>query len=210
MALSTYDGLLASIASWLMRDDLTAVIPDFITLAEADMNQKLRLRSMLTRSTATLDDTTGYETLPTDFMQMYRLTLDGEDIDFAPAGQMPGFAEAWRGSPAPLYFSIVGNQIQFAPSPASLTGALEMTYYARVPALSASNTSNVLLAANPALYLYGALLQAAPYLSDDQRVQTWGTLYSQALDGLQAADDAAEFAGPLVIRPRSSAGEMTP
>lgn len=210
MSLDSYAGLLSSIAGWLMRDDLTAVIPDFVTLAEADMNQKLRLRAMLTRSATTLDDATGYETLPTDFMQMYRLTLDDEDIDFAPALQMPGFALDWRGYGTPLYYTILGNQLQFVPVPSSLTGALQMTYYARVPALSASNTSNVLLAANPALYLYGALLQAAPYLSDDQRVQTWGTLYSQALDGLQAADDAAEFAGPLVIRPRSRAGEMTP
>jgi hypothetical protein len=208
MSLDSYSGLLSSVAGWLMRDDLTAVIPDFVALAEADMNQKLRLRSMLTRSTTTLDDDTGFETLPTDFLQMYRLTLDDEDLDFAPALQMPGFALDWQGASAPLYYSIVGNQLQFVPAPMSLTGSLDMIYYARVPALSVSNTSNVILAANPAIYLYGALLASAPYLGDDARVQTWGTLYSQALDGLQMADDNAEFAGPLVIR--SLAGEMLP
>ena len=31
----TYAGLKASVADWLNRADLTAVVPDFITLAEA-------------------------------------------------------------------------------------------------------------------------------------------------------------------------------
>lgn len=33
MALTTYDGLVASIADWLMRSDLTSVIPTFVSLA---------------------------------------------------------------------------------------------------------------------------------------------------------------------------------
>jgi len=36
MALTTYTELKASIADWLNRSDLTAAIPDFISLAEAD------------------------------------------------------------------------------------------------------------------------------------------------------------------------------
>lgn len=206
MTLSTYSALLSSIAGWLMRDDLTAVIPDFITLAEADMNSRLRLRSMLTRATTTLDD--GYETLPSDFLGMWRLVLDDEPIAFAPTALMAGYALDYAGR-GPQYFSIVGDQVQFAPAAsASATGALEMTYYARPVALSADNPSNAILAASPAIYLYGSLVQAAPYLGDDARVPTWGQLYAQACDVLQAADDAAEFPGPLVIR--SSGWEMTP
>ena len=34
MAITNYTQLQSSIASWLLRDDLTAVIPDFITLAD--------------------------------------------------------------------------------------------------------------------------------------------------------------------------------
>jgi hypothetical protein len=206
MALSTYSDLLASIAAWLMRDDLTAVIPDFITLAESDMNSRLRLRSMLTRSTATLDE--GYETLPTDFLGMWRVVVNDERISFAPTDLLAQYALDWAGE-APLYFSIVGDQLQLVPTPTALaTATIEMTYYARPSALSETNTSNAILAASPAIYLYGSLLQAAPYLGDDARVQTWGQLYSQACDVLQAADDAAEFPGPLVIQ--SAGWDMTP
>lgn len=206
MALSSYTDLQASIASWLNRDDLTAAIPDFIALAEADMNSRLRLRSMLTRATTTINEK--YETLPSDFLGMWRLVLDDEPIAFAATDLMAGYALDYAGS-GPQYFSIVGDQVHFAPAAsASATGALEMTYYARPVALSAGNPSNAILAASPAIYLYGSLVQAAPYLGDDARGQTWGQLYAQACDVLQAADDAAEFPGPLVIR--SSGWEMTP
>jgi hypothetical protein len=181
-----------------MRDDLTAAIPDFIGLAESDMNQRLRLRSMLRRVTSTLSGE-GYESLPDDFLQMWRLKLDDAEIEFLPTVQMAGYAEAYRGR-APMYFSVIGDQLQFAPVGPAPGGRLEMVYYARVDALSDENQTNALLAASPALYLYGALLQAAPFLLDDARMQTWGTLYNEAAALLQGADDAAEFAGPLVIR----------
>ena len=93
MTLSTYQDLQSSIAAWLMRDDLTGVIPDFIALAEADMNQRLRLRGMLVRATTTISGA-GYETLPDDFLGLRRATLDGIEIGFAPGQQMAGYASA--------------------------------------------------------------------------------------------------------------------
>jgi hypothetical protein len=198
LSLTTYAELQTSLSAWLMRDDLADVIPDFIALAEADMFARLRLRSMLKRSTTTISGD-GYETLPADFLGMWRLSLDGAEMRFAPTARMAGYAEEWRGN-APLYFSVVGEQLQFAPIGPTPGGLLEMTYYARPEALSDDNQSNALLLASPALYLYGALVQSAPYLGDDARVQTWATLYQEAATVLQAADDAAEMAGPLVIR----------
>ena len=39
MAITTYAELKSSIANWLNRDDLTSVIPDFISLTEAGINR---------------------------------------------------------------------------------------------------------------------------------------------------------------------------
>jgi hypothetical protein len=207
MTLSSYATLKASIAAWLMRADLTDVIPDFVALAEADMFQRLRLRCMLTRATTTIGSD-GYEELPSDFLQMYRLVLDGIELEFAPTALMAGYLLDYAGDP-PTFYAITGEQLQLAPASGANPGMLEMTYYAKPTALSDSNTSNRILEASPAIYLYGSLIQSAPYLGDDPRVQTWSQLYSQACDVLQAADDAAEFsAGPLVIR--SASTEMHP
>lgn len=206
MALNTFSALKTSIAAWLNRDDLTSAIVDFITLAEADMNSRLRLRAMLTRATATLDE--AYETLPTDYLQMYRVVVNDEPITFAPTDLLARYALDWAGS-APKYYAITGSQLQLVPTPTALaTATIEMTYYARPTALSDSNTSNAILAASPGIYLYGALTQAAPYLGDDQRAQVWSTLYQDAIKILQDADDAAEFPAPLVIQ--SPSWDMCP
>jgi hypothetical protein len=195
MSLTDYAGLQASIASWLMRDDLTAAIPDFISLAEADMNNRLRLRAMLT--TASMDATGG--ALPGDCLAVRSVELaDYGHLGFASDAETAQFAVGYRGGAA-RWFSIDGDTLVVSPTQVG-DGTVTLRYYARIPALSDSNTSNHVLAASPGIYLYGSLLQAAPYLLDDARMQTWGTLYTQALEGLQGADDAAEYPGPLVIR----------
>jgi len=81
----------------------------------------------------------------------------------------------------------VGDEFQYYPSPdASYTATL--TYYARIPALSVSATTNWLLTAHPDAYLYGALLQAAPYLRDNDALQVYGAGYTAALSSIRAAE----------------------
>jgi hypothetical protein len=195
MALSTYADLQASIAAWLMRDDLTAAIPDFISLAEADMSNRLRLRAMLT--TVEVDAAGG--ALPDDCLAVRSVELaDYGHLSFAADAETAQFSNAYRGGDA-RWFSIDGNNLVVSPTQAG-AGTVTLRYYARIPALSDSNQTNHVLTASPALYLYGSLLQSAPFLLDDARMQTWSTLYDQAAGALQGADDAAEYPGPLVIR----------
>ena len=67
MALATYSDLKTSIANWLNRSDLTTEIAnDFIVLAEADFNSKLRVRKMNTSTSITIDSET--ESMPSDFL----------------------------------------------------------------------------------------------------------------------------------------------
>lgn len=65
MALTTYTALKASVADWLNRTDLTAAIPDFISLAEAQMERTLRTRQMIVRANASFN--AEYGTTPADF-----------------------------------------------------------------------------------------------------------------------------------------------
>ena len=55
MAVDTYTNLQAAIANFLARDDLTAQIPDFITMAEARMSRELETRSQEKRVTASIN-----------------------------------------------------------------------------------------------------------------------------------------------------------
>ena len=52
-----------------------------------------------------------------------------------------------------------------------------------------------MLTDNPDVYLYGALLEAEPFLMNDERVQLWATAFKQALDDLQAQDNKDRHSG---------------
>ena len=72
-----------------------------------------------------------------------------------------------------------------------------MQYYAKTEALSDSATSNWILENAPDAYLYGALLQAAPYLGDDARTQIWTALFTASLEALRQESITAKNAGPM-------------
>jgi hypothetical protein len=206
MAISNYSTLQASIGDWLNRSDLTAVIPDFITLAEAQFNRNIRHRRMVERATATLDSE--YSAVPADWLESIRYQINTNPItvmEFVSPDQAAMLKGANGTTGKPIYYTQIGQQFQVVPAPDSgsaYTG--ELTYYATIPALSVSNTTNWLLTDSPDLYLYGALLQAAPYLQDDQRLSTWGTLYERCLNDLKVSDERSRMAtSALRMRARS-------
>jgi hypothetical protein len=78
MALSTYTELKTAIADWLDRGDLTANIPDFITLAEARVNRELRIRPQEVRSTMTTTAGNRYHALPGGYLSMRNIQINND------------------------------------------------------------------------------------------------------------------------------------
>ena len=64
MSLSTFTELKSSIASYLNRDDLTSIIPDFITLTERRLNRELRIRANMTRAETTTTSGIAFYDIP--------------------------------------------------------------------------------------------------------------------------------------------------
>ena len=70
-----------------------------------------------------------------------------------------------------------------------------MKFYKKIDALSDSNTTEQMLTDNPDVYLYGALLEAEPFLMNDQRVQLWATAFQESLRALQEQDNKDRHSG---------------
>jgi hypothetical protein len=205
MALTTYTELKTSIGDWLNRSDLTSVIPDFISLAEAQVERTLRTRQMIVRANASFD--AQYGAVPSDFLETKSLKLTSTNpqtpLQFLSIDALDNEAANYTASAKPKFFGVVGGQFRLVPTPDS-TYTTELTYYAKLTKLSSTVASNWLLASNPDIYLYGSLLQAAPYLQDDARIQTWATLYERALNDSQTADDrGASSGGALLTRAKT-------
>lgn len=196
MAITNYSDLKTQVANYLGRSDLTSQIPNFISFAELRLNRTLRIRQMLKTATATMtggDSTVG---LPTDFLQMRDIFVDANPriaISYITPSNFTRDARATE-SGKPVFYTMRGVEFEFAPIP-DTNYTLQMLYYAKPDALSDSNPSNVFLANCPDALLYGALLEAEPYLMNDARLATWTTLYNAAVDRMNASDDESEYAG---------------
>ena len=186
MALATYSDLKSTIADYLNRADLTSVIPTFITLAEAKFNRELRLRDMLTRAECVSDNE--FVALPVDFLEAYLLELNMTDI--APQQPLafvgPNEAKSLKANKIinkVRYFTLIDGAFELLPAPTADTDLL-LTYYAKIPALSDTQTTNWLMTKSPDLYLYSSLLEATPYLKNDERVQIWAAARQQVMDAM--------------------------
>jgi len=202
MAITNYTNLQTTIADFLNRDDLTAVIPTFIQLAESQISRDLRHWRQQRRVTTTVDEQ--FENLPSDFIEavhFYIGTTHGEKtLEFAPMAEISRRKLSMvTNSGEPVVYTLNSGQIEFVPAPDD-NYTLTMVYYAKLPQLSATDTTNWVLELYPDLYLYGALLHSAPYLQEDQRT-TWAQLYGAAIQQANADADGAMYSGsPLVMR----------
>lgn len=206
MAISTYTELQAAVANWLARDDLTLRIPEFIALAEAKFNRVLLHPRMETRTTLTVDTNLAspeFLDLPTDFQTMRMVRLPDETgkprLQFLTQTQMDDYRYSTDNvTGTPVYFTIVGDEMELAPTP-NEDFDVEVLYRANIPAM-ASNTTNWLLTLAPDLYLYGALLEASPYIQNDERLPVWGSAVATVIDQLNIHGERQSFdSGPTTI-----------
>ena len=206
MALSNYTELQATVAGYLARDDLTSRIPDFVVLAEAKFNRVLLHPRMETRDTLTVDTNLAspeFLDLPTDFQTMRMVRLPDETgkprLQFLTQTQMDDYRYSIDNvTGTPVYFTIVGDQIELAPTP-NEDMDIEVLYRGNIPAL-VSNSTNWLLTLAPDLYLYGTLLEASPYIQNDARISVWGSAVATVIDQLNIHGERQSFdSGPTTI-----------
>ena len=200
-AFTTYSDLQATIASYIARTDLTAMIPTFIQLAETRLRRELRLRVMLKVSTTnnTANDST--IEMPPDFLEMRDLHINTNPITAlkynTPSVFYRNSFSTISGKPA--QYTVLASEFQLAPIPDSVY-EFQMLYYASPAFLSDTNPSNVFLETCPDLLLYASLGEAEPYLMNDERLNTWATLYQRGADSLNVSDNQGEYAGsPLTM-----------
>jgi hypothetical protein len=145
--------------------------------------------------------------------------LTGQQMDeMRERNQVPG---------SPVWFSIFGQEMELLPTPNS-NFEIEMVYRAYLtplgnlllpepqvnpltilptvpgtPANLSPAPTNWLLQTAPDAYLYGTLMEAAPYLHDDDRIAVWSSGVQAAFADLNALSDEASYnAGPIAWRHR--------
>jgi hypothetical protein len=195
---TNYSDLLASVAMWIHRTDLTSQMPDFIALAEAEFNRRLRVRDMETAipSTALVS---GEYTLPADFEAMKYLKADTSPPQTLLLTTQEYLADKPDQAGTPLYFAISGIKAICWPTSGNIKGV----YYAKIPALTSLNTTNWLMTKHPDLYLFAVLEQAAIYTRDTMLEGVMSQRTERLIASINSDSKSAEISGgPLTVRVR--------
>ena len=186
MALANFGDLKTSIQSFLNRSDLTSYIPDFVKLAESRINygssdplksEPLRIPAMQARVTVTSP-----VTFPSDFLEVIRLTATSGSttwkLTYADTGT---FTDLSNSSDLPTVYTFLNNTIETA---GTGVATFSLDYYSSFDALTLDADTNWLLTNSPQIYLFGALLESAPFISDMPMVTAWHGMYKSALNSL--------------------------
>lgn len=192
MAITSYSELQAAVASWMHRDDLGSVIPDFIVMAEATFNYgeaepefpPLRCRQM-----ETTDDfavSSGSVALPSGFLEVRRITAATSpvrELEYASPDWLKEAYPSGQDASSPRFYTIEGGNILSVAD-------FEMVYYTAIPDL-ATNTTNWLLTASPNAYLYTAMMHGYAYVKSPEKVAQCRSMALSAIRGVVRSDMTA-------------------
>ena len=196
MAISNYSELTTAVANWLDRDDLTLRIPEFIALAEARFNRALRLRSMEAKYTANTVATQRNLALPTGYIQMRNFQVNTTPLTTLSYVTPEIYDRLWGGSTSgtPKFYTILADEISLGPIPASVQ-EVEMLFYKNFENLSSSVATNWLITNAPDVYLYGVMMQAEPFIMNDERVPMLKIALDESISSLQEQDNKDRHSG---------------
>lgn len=196
MALANYTDLLAAVAAWAHRNDLTAVIPDFVTMAEARISRDLRLRKQIT--TTTLVTTAGVRgvAIPADWLEFENVsaaTVPERQLSYVNVEHLDSRFPSGGRTGSPSVYTIEGDGLLFGPVPDSAY-TINILYYARFPSLITAST-NWLMTNHPNIYLFATLAEAMFYTQNMEQLQAYTQRYQGELSQLQAMDDRSTHSG---------------
>lgn len=188
MALDTYANLQTSVINWLRRPDLTSQIPDFIVLAESDMNRELQTTWQLVKAAGVFD--AEFVDLPPRFRQMRGLRLTSGTSralrEITPEQMNKCKAIPQVLSTEPREFTAINGQLELYPIP-DQSYAYAMEYQQGFQPLSDDNPTNWILADHPDAYLYGALAAGSAYAKNDERSAGFQQQFMRVLGEIQRA-----------------------
>lgn len=193
--ITDYATLKTAVSDWLARDDLADRIGDFIVFGENRIYRRLRIKAMETALSGTISG--GVLAVPADYVELKYAYINQSPVSILSrtnAENIHLHYSTRSASGTPKYISRDGSNFIFGPYPDS-DYTVSGTYYARLAALSDSNTTNWFTSYGQDLLLYAALLEAANYVQDDASFQKYSALFDSALSQIQSTDDAENFSG---------------
>lgn len=192
MAVSmTYNSLFNDISSYLERTDTATLnkIPTFIMLAEQTLASEIKFLGNLTVNQSNMVSGNPVITKPARWRKTVSMNVTVAGV------KQPVFLRTYEymrqywpdeaEEDVPKYYGDYDyTHWLVAPTPAAAYD-FEVMYYEEVQPLDSSNQTNWFTQYAPQAMLYGSLLQAMPFLKNDERMPMWRAEYDKIVAQLK-------------------------
>jgi len=193
-AVMTYDSLVEDISSYLERTDAAtlAKIPTFIMLAEQVIASQIKFLGNLTVQNSTMNAANPVIDKPARWHKTVSMNITVAGKRYPVLLRRYEYLREYWPDPAAedvpkFYCDYDYTHWMVAPTPAAAYN-FEVLYYERIQPLDSSNQTNWFTIYAPQAMLYGTLLQAMPFLKNDERIPMWQAQYQQVISALKGED----------------------
>jgi len=191
----TYDSLLDDMRRYLERgfasEEDTIVyeqLPRLVTMAERRISRELKVEGFIRAVQTTLVAGVSIYPKPDRWRETISMTL-GDVVLFPRAYEfLHAYNPPSSAAGQPEYYTDYDyHHWLIVPTPAT-DQTLEVLYYEQPRFLGSDFQTNWITEYAPDLLLYAALLEASPFLKNDERVQVWQAMYDRAAQALDGED----------------------
>lgn len=191
----TYDSLTSTVLQYLERQDPAVVnaLPTFITLAEFEIAEQIKTLGQLQLVESAMTSGNPAIQKPARWRKTVSMNVlvngKKQPILLRKYEYLKNYWPDDTATDTPLYYADTDwDHWYVAPTP-DQNYAFEVLYYERISPLSSTNQTNWLTQNAPNAMLFGTLLQAMPFLKNDQRT-IFQQKYTESLQALKAEDVA--------------------
>ena len=191
----TYESLLVDVRRYLERGftaESDAIVydqlPRLVTLGERRISRELKITGFIRAVTTPLSPSVAVYLKPDRWRDTVSMTVDGQPI-FGRSYEYLRYYwpdEAQTGTPE-FYADYDYQHWLIVPTPTTAQ-TLEILYYEQPRFLGEDFQTNWVTEYAPDALLYATLLEAAPFLKNDERIQTWQAMYDRAAQALNGED----------------------
>ncbi|MHA2063542.1 MAG: phage adaptor protein [Candidatus Thorarchaeota archaeon] len=194
-----FSTLKTRVSDYLSRSDLSSYLDVWVNTALRRVERRNSFAYMYNTTSPTWVADTATVAIPTGFKEpiwWYFVNNDAKNfLEYVLPWEIDAKeSDATPTSYPPRYFSMVGiTNFKLVPTPDSAyTNTL--AYYKYSTELSGNSDTNWLTDNQPEVLIYGTLLEAEPFLYNDQRMQMWQQMFQESMENIRVHDNVQRLA----------------
>ena len=175
-----------AVADYLARSNLTTFVPNFVQAWESDFYREPQNFGAWMEVSTDLTISSNVIAVPTDYLGLKFAYVSGSPssrLDRVSLNQMHGRYPRGMASDLPVWITREATNFIFGPPPDS-DYTIHIVYWGKPTLLRNAATdasAHFLITDCPDLALFGALMQAVPFIKDDDRIPIWQGMHDRAI-----------------------------